>query len=130
MDRFQHLPWFVSCACMQNATRTGMPLRFLEHLRIISTFHASELWLLTSLQHCCFTWCVAIAGPSSRWIDSHTKTTLVVTQVDEYKNVMLQSQWGNSLVTTYRVSSCANNCCRSAPHMRRSVWWFEHSASE
>jgi len=46
--------------------------------------------------------------------DSHTITTLVVTQVDEYKNVMLQPmrKFSSRLVTTYTVPSCmacANN---------------------
>ena len=52
MDRFQHLP-LICVLRVQNATLFGMPLGFLEHLRrsnlptIISTFHVSELWLLT-----------------------------------------------------------------------------------
>ena len=84
MDQFQHLP-LICVSHVRNAARFGLPPRFLENLRrnnlptIVSTFHVSELWLLTLfppavLFHlmCCHHWAKFTKNSYFLFLDSRT----------------------------------------------------------
>ena len=77
-------PFDLCVARVRNAACFGMPLGFLEHLRrnnlptIISTFHVSELWILTFPQAllfhlmCCHCWTKFMKKSCVLFLDSFT----------------------------------------------------------
>ena len=78
-------PFDLCVARVRNAACFGMPLGFLEHLRrnnlptIISTFHVSELWILTLFPQallfhlmCCHCWTKFMKKSCVLFLDSFT----------------------------------------------------------